>query len=1382
MPLLAELLGESPGIVAVRAKLGQLLGHQASPRRLPPVLLQGETGTGKGLVARLIHREGPRRQGPFVGVNCAAIPDTLLEAELFGFERGAFTDARQAKPGLFQSAHRGILFLDEVSLLPPALQPKLLKVIEEQAVRRLGSTRSEPVDVWVLAASSEELAAAVNARGFRKDLYHRLAVLTVSLPPLRERTEDIPPLAEHLLARVCVDYGLARRTLAPDARAALLGYGWPGNVRELSNVLERAALLADAPMITAASLALASTAVTEPTASDPVAAATQEALGFDDAVAGVECQRLLDALRATNGNVTRAATRLGISRNRLRYRIEKYGLRPRAPSPRQRASHRQPSPSAFAETTVPRPETTPPSPLRWDHRHVALLRVALVFESQADVPPDTSRELELLSEKARSFGGRVQELGPREIVAAFGLEPVEDAPNRAALAAMAIQKAGARALALDSAGPGVKLAVHVARLMVGRLGGHPQIELDDMSDAATTLNVLIAAGEADTIVVSEAAIPFLERRFEFVRGDRPAGAAPGPYRLTRREPTGFGLGGRALSRFVGRDQELQILGNRLTQVEQGHGQVVGVLGEPGVGKSRLVYEFTRLARVRPWRTLASRAVSYGTTTPYLPIVDLLKHYFQIEDGEAPIRIRERVTEKVLGLDGALEPHVPALVALLDVTLKDHQWQSLEPLHRRERTLDAIKRLLIRESHVQPLCLVLEDLHWIDTETQAALDRLIESLPTARILLLVTYRPEYQSGWGSKTYSTQLRLDPLDPERTEELLTMLVGENADLSPLKRLLIERTEGNPFFLEESVRALVETKALVGERAAYMLATSVDAIHAPATVQAVLGARMDQLPTDERALLQIAAVIGTEVPFALLQAIAEMPEDQLRRSLEHLQAAEFLYERSLFPDLEYTFKHALTHDVAYGCLPQARRRALHARIVEAIERLDADRLVEHVEVLAHHSFRGEIWERAFLYLRQAGMKAARRSANREAVTHFEQALVALKHLPEGRDRVEQAIDVRFELRRAFLALGEYPRMLGHLRDAEVLAQALGDRRRLAWALVYLAGCHHWMGDTSDQLDCEQRALTLADELMDCDLQAVGPAGLARTQYALGDYRRARALFGEAVLRLGGDVSFARFRPAALPGVFARSGLARCLAQLGQFGDGIVDGEEAVRIAEKADQPFSLVIACLGLGSLHLLKGDLPQAIPVLERAVGFCRRWTIPAWFPTAASSLGYAYVLSGRLGDGEPLLRDAIDQAARMRIGYDDAPTLAWLSEALLLDGRPHEAVSLAQRELDRSRQRGHRGHEAYGLRILAEVAAHLDPPDVETAKGYYDQALTLATELGMRPLVARCHLGLGKLYRRTGEQGQAQEHLTTAASMYREMDMRYWLEKAEAEMGA
>ena len=398
--------------------------------------------------------------------------------------------------------------------MPSALQPKLLKVIEEQAVRRLGSTRSEPVDVWILAASSRDLAAGVAACGFREDLYHRLAVMTVFLPPLRERREDIGPLADHLLARARADYGLSPRTLAVDARAALLSYGWPGNVRELSNVLERAALLTDGPMISVANLGLPTTAVTEPPSTDPAAPA---ALDFDDAVTSVECERSLDALRVTSWNVTRAAGRL-----------EKYGLRPGAPSRPPRARRRRPSPSAPAAATAA-PTTTAPSPLQWGHRHVALLRADLVFESPADVVSDTSRAIELLVEKVRSFGGQIQELGPRTSVAAFGLGPVEDAASRAALAAMAIQNVVTRARGLN--GAGVKLAVHVTQPLVAWLDGHPQIDLDGMSAATETLKALISLGEPDTIVASEAAVPFLERRFELVRADRawvPSAAGPPP--------------------------------------------------------------------------------------------------------------------------------------------------------------------------------------------------------------------------------------------------------------------------------------------------------------------------------------------------------------------------------------------------------------------------------------------------------------------------------------------------------------------------------------------------------------------------------------------------------------------------------------------------------------------------------------------------------------------------------------------------------------------------------------------------------------------------------------------------------------------------------------
>jgi predicted ATPase len=275
-------------------------------------------------------------------------------------------------------------------------------------------------------------------------------------------------------------------------------------------------------------------------------------------------------------------------------------------------------------------------------------------------------------------------------------------------------------------------------------------------------------------------------------------------------------------------------------------------------------------------------------------------------------VRAKVTGQVLTLDAALQDTISALLALLETLPDDSPFRTLDPPQRRQRTLEALKRVLLRESQVQPLVLVFEDLHWIDAETQALLNSLVESLPTARILLLVNYRPEYQHTWGSKTYYSQLRLDPLAPASAKELLQALLGDDASLAPLTPVLIARTEGNPFFLEESVRTLVETLVLVGERGAYRLAQALPSIQVPATVQAVLAARIDRLPPEEKNLLQAAAVIGKDVPAALLQATAEVPWADVQRRLAHLQAAEFLYETRLFPELEYTFKHALTQEVA--------------------------------------------------------------------------------------------------------------------------------------------------------------------------------------------------------------------------------------------------------------------------------------------------------------------------------------------------------------------------------------------------------------------------------------------------------------------------------------
>jgi class 3 adenylate cyclase/tetratricopeptide (TPR) repeat protein len=832
---------------------------------------------------------------------------------------------------------------------------------------------------------------------------------------------------------------------------------------------------------------------------------------------------------------------------------------------------------------------------------------------------------------------------------------------------------------------------------------------------------------------------------------------------------------RGLTRFVGRDPELDTLGQALDRAGSGHGQVVAVIGEPGVGKSRLFWEFTQPHRTHGWLLLESRSVSYGKATAYLPVMDLLKTYVGIETRDDARRIREKVTGKLLSLDETLKPTPSAILALLDVPVEDAAWQALDPPQRRRHTLEAVKHLLIRESQVQPVLVVCEDLHWIDTETQAVLDLLVESLPTARVLVLVNYRPEYQHGWGSKTYYTQLRLDPLPPASADEFFQTLLGDDLSLAPLKQLLMARTQGNPFFLEESVRTLVETGVLVGERGASRLAKPLESLQVPATVQAVLAARIDRLPPEEKRLLQTAAVIGTEVPWPLLQAIADEPDEALHRGLAHVQAAEFLYETNLFPERAYTFKHALTHEVAYLLLD--RRRTLHARIVEVLEALAGERVAEQVERLAHHARRGEVWDKAVVYLRQAGEKALARSAYREATEYFEQAIRALGHLPEHRDTREQAIDLRFALRSALLPSGDFGRILATVREAEALAEALDDPRRLGQVALFLSRHFSLMGAHDQAIASGQRALALATAGGEVVLQAQAHQYLGHAYHAQGDYRQAIDCFGQTVVALEGARRHERFGRVILPAVTSRANLAWCHAELGMFDAGKALGEEGLRIAEAVAHPASLMIASWGIGLLALRQGDLSRALLLLERAMGICQDADLPAFFLLMAATLRAAYTLAGRVADAVPLLTQAMEQTMAMEpIAFQALCHLA-LGEAQMLVGRLEEAHTLAERALALTHEHQERGHEAYALRLLADIAAQHDPAEVEQAEAHYRQALALADELGMRPLQAHCHRGLGTLYAKIGRREQARAEFSTAIDLYRAMEMTFWLPQAE-----
>ena len=840
---------------------------------------------------------------------------------------------------------------------------------------------------------------------------------------------------------------------------------------------------------------------------------------------------------------------------------------------------------------------------------------------------------------------------------------------------------------------------------------------------------------------------------------------------------------RGLSPFVGRAPEVEQLGRAIDRARQGRGQVIAIVGEPGVGKSRLTFELTHSHRAEGWLVLEAGASSHGGATSYLPIGTLLRSYFKLEERDTYQDIGARIRTRLSALGESLWPAAHVFESLLGVPTENTQWQGLEPRQRRLHTLEALRHLILRESQTQPLLLVLEDLHWLDAETQAWLDGLVDGIPAARVLLLVTYRPEYQHPWGNRTYYTQLRVDPLPREGAEDLLKAILGADAELASLRALLIQRTDGNPFFLEESVRALVETKALVGERGAYRLAQVLASVQVPATVQAILASRIDRLPPAEKQLLQSAAVIGKDVPYNLLHAVADRTHEDMRRQLAVLQSAEYLYETRLFPDSAYTFKHALTQEVAYGGLLTDRRRAIHARIVGAIERLQGDRLEEQVERLAHHALRAESWGQALIYGRQAADKARARWALRDAGTQLEQALTATKHLRQTREALQQAIDVRLDLRHAIHLLGEVEQGMRHMREAEALAERLGDDTRSGLISIYL-GTSLWMMGHSDRAqELVDRALAIAESTGDGLLKLRARDLLARLHHDRGDYRQAVVTLREflSAVETAGASSIAS---GATPLVVNTTAyLVWSLAELGEFAEATQRAQESLSRAKALENPIGLIMACMGAGLVDLRQGNAPAAISVLEHGLKVCHTFGFTALvFHGIAASLGAAYALVNRTADAIPLLSKVADQAASMKLVSDHLLGAIPLAGVRLSTGQIEDAANLGRHALELAGKHKQRGHEVYALRLLGDVAAHRGPRDAQEAEVHYRGALGLAQERGMRPLIAHCHLGLGKLYRRTGAREQAQAHLTTAVTMYREMDMRSWLEQAVGETTA
>jgi tetratricopeptide (TPR) repeat protein len=834
--------------------------------------------------------------------------------------------------------------------------------------------------------------------------------------------------------------------------------------------------------------------------------------------------------------------------------------------------------------------------------------------------------------------------------------------------------------------------------------------------------------------------------------------------------------GRGLTRFVGRGFELEQLQRAHELAAQGRGQAVAIVGEAGVGKSRLVHEFLHSPEIADRLVLEASCASYGRATSYLPAIDLLRGYFGITGQDSTETIREKISDRVLALDPALRDSLPPLMDLLDALEDEHPFRSLDPILHRRHTYQAVTGLLLRESRVQPVVAVIEDLHWIDALTAGLLNELVGAARDAALLLLVTYRPDHADEWRNRPNYRRLRLDPLAGESLADLLEALLGSDPSLPAMKSFLVTRASGNPFFVEEIVRSLVDTGLLAGARGGYRLTQPLSGIEVPPTVRALLAARIDALPTAEKRLLEEASVLGHDAPFALLQAICGLAEDPLHALLDHLEAAEFLYPTQLFPDLQYGFKHALTHDVAYSGVLHERRRDIHARAVDALEDLYSDRLGEQVERLAHHAVESGLREKAVQYLRQAGGKAAARWALADARAWLEEALGILEALPKSREALEQAFEIRLELRRLLRQLGEGRPMLEQLRAAESVAEQLHDERRRGQVSAFMTTVLSGLDELDEAVTTGRRALDIAERLGDLRLRILAASCLEQAYYYRGEYARVADIGIETLAALPAEWAYEYFGLTVPASVFGRAWLIMSLAELGRFAEAAKYEEEAIRLALSTQHVFTIGWAYFAASMLGLLKGDWAKARALVEQWITMLRTANVAIQLPWAVASSAWALARIGAVSEALDRVREAeqlLDRQAAKGIVGHQIWAYGAVSQACLVLGRLDEARRLGDRALDAARRQP--GWAAQALCLLGDIASHPDRLDAERATARFREALTLAERHGMRPLAAHCHLGLGRLYRHLGETVQAYDHLTTATTMYREMAMDYWLEQ-------
>ncbi len=1004
-------------------------------------------------------------------------------------------------------------------------------------------------------------------------------------------------------------------------------------------------------------------------------------------------------------------------------------------------------------------------------------------ELEQDLDPEEARAivdpaLRLMIDAVRRYDGYIVQSTGDGIFALFGA-PVahEDHPQRALYAALRMQeeiRRYAERLRADGRAPiQIRVGVNTGEVVVRTIAtGDGHVEYTPIGHTTNLASRMQTLADPGATVISESTRKLVEGYLAL----KPLGPARikgitepvNVYEVTGLGPLRTRLqrsAGRGLTKFVGREREIETLKHAAGLAREGRGQIAAAVAEAGTGKSRLFFEFKAITQ-SGWMVLEAFSVSHGKASAYLPVIDLMHSYFGIDSADDARRRRERVAGKIVILDRSLEDTLPYLYSLLAIAEADDPLSDMDAQVRRRRTLDAIKRILLRESLNQPLMVVFEDLHWIDSETQAFLNLLADSIGTAKILLLVDYRPEYSHQWNSKTYYTQLRLDPLGRESAKEMLSSLIGDGEDLVPLKRLVIERTEGNPFFMEEIVQALFEEGALA-RNGPVKLARSLREIRVPTTVQAVLASRIDRLPPDEKELLQTLAVIGREFSVALARQVAGRPAEELDRMMEHLQFAEFIYEQPGVGEIEYIFKHALTQEVAYNSVLIERRKLLHERIAITIEELFAAQIEDHLGELARHYARSANARKSVDYALLAGRQAAQRSAYAEAIAYLNAGLESLSTLPGGLDRDRLELDLQIASGGVLgaakgYASGDVER--AYLRARKLCARA-GTSEQLFRVLDGLRWFYSWKGDLESGLKLDEEMLELAVRRQDPVSEAIALVDRGIDRYVVGEFASARDDLERVLILPDAPLRSLDAPYSSSPSVIALSFLSWIRWTLGYPCEALKTSEMALSAARQQSRPLPLVVALYFAGELHWFLRDPHSARHYAEEALSLSGRQGYGLELARSTILRGWALVAQGNPEAG--LAETFAGLAAYDATGASMFESAAMAADACLIAGRTNQGLEIVARAFKLGWGSGdHFFAEPLHRRLKGELLLRRDPSAAPEAERCFREAIAVASRQKAKSWELGATISLARLLRGTNRRDEARTMLAEIYNWFTE----------------